>query len=163
MLQPDMRTIITNGIILNDQTLQSGRSLVIQDGTVTGITPGLEQQAGDSVIDAGGGYVLPGLVDIHTHGTRDVMVDKDDIFRFSEFQLAGGVTACVPTLAGSPDANARRMREVLRQTNDFSLTPNLVGFRPEIMYVADASGGPAASLARPEPARTQAVWDASGG
>ncbi len=158
-----MRTIITNGIILNDETLQSGRSLVIQDGTVTGITPGLEQPAGDSVIDADGGYVLPGLVDIHTHGTRDVMVDKDDIFRFSEFQLAVGVTACLPTLAGSPDANARRMREVLRQTNDFSLTPNLVGFRPEIMYVADASGGPAASLARPEPARTRAVWDASGG
>ena len=158
-----MRSIISNGIILDDQNLQSGRALVIQDGTVEAITPDLEPRAGDDIIDAAGGYVLPGLVDIHTHGIRDVMVDKDDIFRFAKFQLDSGVTACLPTLAGSPDANARRMRDVLRQTHDFSLTPNLVGFRPEIMYVADASGGPTSSRARPEPARTQAVWEASGG
>jgi N-acetylglucosamine-6-phosphate deacetylase len=158
-----MRIAITNGIILNDEILQPRGTLVIQDGAVREIVPDLSPRAADSVIDAGGGYVLPGLVDIHTHGTRDVMVDKDDIFRFSKLQLANGVTACLPTLAGSPEANAHRMREILRQTNDFSLTPNLVGFRPEIMYVADASGGPAASLARPYPSLTQAVWEASGG
>jgi N-acetylglucosamine-6-phosphate deacetylase len=157
------RTIVTNGVILNDASLESGCSLVIQEGTITGIVPDVPSAPGATVIDAHGGYVLPGLVDIHTHGIRDVMVDKDDIFRFSEHQLAAGVTACLPTLAGSPEANARRMKEVLHQTQDFALTPNLVGFRPEIMYLADASGGPAASLARPEPARTRAVWDASGG
>ena len=115
------------------------------------------------MIDAGGGYVIPGFIDQHTHGIRDVMVDRDDIFRFSEHHLACGVTSCLPTLAGSPEANMRRMREILRQTRDLSLTPNLVGFRPEIMYVADASGGPAASLARPDPSLTGRIWDASGG
>jgi N-acetylglucosamine-6-phosphate deacetylase len=55
------------------------------------------------------------------------------------------------------------MREILRQTRGFTLTPNLAGFRPEIMYLADASGGPAASLARPERALTEELWEASEG
>ena len=117
----------------------------------------------DRVIDARGGYVLPGLVDIHTHGLRDVMVDKDDIFRFAELQLEFGVTACLPTLAGSPTANMARMKGIREQTRELALTPNLVGFRPEIMYIVDASGGPATSLARPTAELTDAVWDASAG
>jgi len=107
--------------------------------------------------------VLPGLVDIHTHGLADVMVDKDDIHRYSALQVENGVTACLPTLAGSPKANMARMREILRETRGFTLTPNLAGFRPEIMYLADASGGPAASLARPERALTEELWEASEG
>jgi N-acetylglucosamine-6-phosphate deacetylase len=158
-----MSLIITHGTILHDGTLVEGRNLVVEGDRVTGIVQGVEPQLHETRIDAAGRYVLPGLVDIHTHGLRDVMVDTDDIFRFSRLQLEAGVTCCLPTLAGSPEANMRRMRAILRETRDFRLTPNLAGFRPEIMYVADASGGPSASLARPERALTEAVWEASGG
>ncbi len=172
------RLLITNGKILADDKLVDG-SLLIEAGRVAEISaevPARAEMGGpppdrvapgrvapDSTIDARGGYVLPGLVDIHTHGLRDVMVDRDDIFRYSRHQLECGVTACLPTLAGSPAANIARMKTILEQTRDFSLTPNLAGFRPEIMYLVDASGGPAASLARPTPDLTAAVWDASGG
>jgi N-acetylglucosamine-6-phosphate deacetylase len=158
-----MRLVIINGTILQNDAMVPGKSLVIESDRILDILPLVPAARGDSIIDAAGGYVLPGLVDIHTHGLRDVMVDKDDIHRFASLQLDSGVTCCLPTLAGSPDANMARMRQVLRETRDFSQTPNLAGFRPEIMYLADASGGPAASLARPEPALTEAIWDASGG
>jgi N-acetylglucosamine-6-phosphate deacetylase len=170
-----MGILITNGSVLNGDDLVEGNILTGDDGKIHSISaavPALtapvapsvrSARPADTVIDALGCFVLPGLVEMHTHGLRDVMVDKDDIVRFARLQLENGVTACLPTLAGSPRANIRRMEEILRQTRDFSLTPNLVGFRPEIMYVADASGGPAASLAKPEPSLTEAVWEASGG
>ena len=158
-----MRIVIINGIILASEALLAGRNLIIEDGRILGIRPRSESGGADSVVDAAGGYVLPGLVDIHTHGLRDVMVDKDDIHRFASLQLENGVTTCLPTLAGSPRANMSRMHEILRETRDFKLTPNLAGFRPEIMYLANASGGPAASLARPEAPLTEALWDASEG
>ena len=156
------RILVTNGKVLWDDTLVDG-TLAIEAGRIAEVSPVVRPIATDRVIDAKGGYVLPGLVDIHTHGLRDVMVDKDDIFRFSALQLEYGVTACLPTLAGSPSANMARMKTILADTHDFALTPNLVGFRPEIMYLVEASGGPAASLARPHPDLNAAVWDASGG
>ena len=156
------RVQIRNGKVLWDDALVEG-TLEMEGGRITGIAVASQGPGAERVIDAKGGYVLPGLIDIHTHGLRDVIVDRDDIFRFSALQLEYGVTACLPTLAGSPAANMARMKTILGQTRDFSLTPNLVGFRPEIMYLADASAGPAASLARPTPELNAAVWDASGG
>jgi N-acetylglucosamine-6-phosphate deacetylase len=41
------------------------------------------------VLYAKGGYVLPGLIDIHTHGLRDVMVGKDQGI------YPAGVTDCI--------------------------------------------------------------------
>jgi N-acetylglucosamine-6-phosphate deacetylase len=158
-----MRLIITNGKVLQGDEIKSGLDLLIEGAAITAVSAGVRRAPGDTVMDAAGGYVLPGLVDQHTHGIRDVMVDKDDIFRFAEHHLACGVTSCLVTLAGSPEADMRRMREILRQTRDFSLAPNLAGFRPEIMYLADASGGPAASLATPEPSLTSGIWEASAG
>jgi len=162
MLVP-MRHIIRNGKILQGDDIKDGMSLVLEGGSITAVSSEARPGPEDSVTDAAGGFVLPGLVDLHSHGIRDVMVDKDDVFRYAEHHLSCGVTSCLPTLAGSPDANMRRMKEILSRTHDFSLTPNLVGFRPEIMYLADASGGPSSSLARPEPGLTRRVWDASGG
>ncbi len=158
-----MRVIVENGLILNGSELESGKSLVIEGRSIERITDVPDRRPKDLIVDAHGGYVLPGLVDIHTHGLRDVIVDSDDIFRFAQLQLEYGVTACLPTLAGSPPADMARMKRILSDTADFSLTPNLVGFRPEIMYLADASGGPSASLARPDAALTEAVWEASAG
>jgi N-acetylglucosamine-6-phosphate deacetylase len=157
------RLLVTNGLILLDGALVPGKALMIEDGAIRSIVDAAAPPRTEAVLDAGGGYVLPGLVDQHTHGMRDVMVDKDDIHRYAGHQLDCGVTACLPTLAGDPPSNMARMRAILAETRDFSLTPNLAGFRPEIMYVADASAGPGSSLARPEPRLTEAVWEASGG
>jgi N-acetylglucosamine-6-phosphate deacetylase len=156
------RLLIRGGKVLLDDTLVE-KPLLMEGGRIAEISSAIGDSAADRIIDANGGFVLPGLVDIHTHGLRDVMVDKDDIFRFSLLQLEYGVTACLPTLAGNPTANMARMKAILEQTRDLALTPNLVGFRPEIMYLADASGGPSASLARPSPELNAAVWGASGG
>ncbi len=161
--EKSMRLVIRGGTVLVDDELKPGTDVTIENGRIASIGPSALPAHGDQVFDATGRYVLPGLIDLHSHGMRDVMVDKDDIFRYSRYQIENGVTTCLPTLAGSPTADIARMRSILEETHDFRLTPNLAGFRPEIMYVADASGGPAASLALPTPETTRAVWEASQG
>ncbi len=156
------RLLVTNGKVLDDDVLVTDKTVIIQEGRVVSITAEPVARSSDTILDASGGYVLPGLIDQHSHGMRDVMVDKDDIHVYARYQLDSGVTACLPTLAGSPSSNIARMKSILAETNDFHLTPNLVGFRPEIMYVADASAGPATSVALPKPGLTEAVWEASG-
>jgi N-acetylglucosamine-6-phosphate deacetylase len=155
--------LVRGGNVLHGGAVEPGTDVLVDGASITEIGNGLRSPAGAEVIDARGHWVLPGLIDIHCHGMRDVMVDKDNIHLFAAYQLQNGVTACLPTLAGSPKQNMERMREVLRETKDFSLTPNLAGFRPEIMYLALASGGSSASLVKPEPRITEAVWNASGG
>ncbi len=158
-----MSIYIENGTILHYDRLETGGCLTTEGKRIAHISPCEAPARADTVLDASGCYVLPGLIDIHTHGLGNVMVDEGDIFEYSRLQARAGVTACLPTLAGSPKANMHRMKSILAETKDFALTPNLVGFRPEIMYLVDASAGPSSSLARPEPSTTNAVWDASQG
>jgi len=105
-----MRQVISNGKVLVGDEIKAGLDLVIEGSSIAAVSSEARRGPADQVIDAGGGYVLPGLVDMHSHGIRDVMVDKDDVFRYAEHHLSCGVTTCLPTLAGSPEANMRRMR-----------------------------------------------------
>lgn len=62
--------LITNATIINgiDDNPISGSSLLLEDGKITNIyTANKDLPEADSVIDAGNRYVLPGLIDAHTH------------------------------------------------------------------------------------------------
>jgi len=156
-------TLIVNGDVLHAGRIEQSADVRIEGHRIAEIGAGLEPGPESSVIDATGLYVLPGLIDIHTHGMRDVWVDRDDIHKYSRYQAENGVTACVATLAAVPEQDIQRMRQILAETRDFTLTPNLVGFRPEILYLAKPGGGDVHALRRPDPALTEALWEASGG
>ena len=62
-----MTTAIKNGkMVLPDCSGFIGEDILIEDGVIRAL--GKIERA-DTVIDAGGKYVLPGLIDIHTHGS----------------------------------------------------------------------------------------------
>lgn len=44
---------------------QDGLAIVVRDGVIAAIVP--EADAGDGAIDLGGAYVMPGLINMHTH------------------------------------------------------------------------------------------------
>jgi N-acetylglucosamine-6-phosphate deacetylase len=159
--------VIQGGDVLHAGRIEPGADVRIVDGRIAAIGSGLAgghgAGCGTATLDAAECWVLPGLVDIHTHGLRDAAVDRDDIHRFAAHQLSCGVTACLPTLAGSAGGDIARVRAILAETRQFASTPNLAGFRPEILYLARASGGPSTSLALPDDATTRALWDAAEG
>jgi N-acetylglucosamine-6-phosphate deacetylase len=155
--------LIQHGDVLHAGRIEQSADVRIEGRTIVQIGKGLEPGYGSKILDATALYVLPGLIDIHNHGLRDVWVDRDDIHKYSRYQAENGVTACVATLAAKPQQDIERMRRIRTETVDFTLTPNLIGFRPEILYLAKAGGGDATALRSPDPALTEALWEASGG
>lgn len=62
-------------------------------------------QRADVTIDAQGAYLVPGLVDVHTHGragTDFVNADDRALRRMAVSYLESGVTTLMPTLASAP-------------------------------------------------------------
>jgi imidazolonepropionase-like amidohydrolase len=108
-------TLIRNGTILTvtNGTIENG-SILIRDGRIAAVGADLEEPDDAFVIDAAGRYVMPGIIDAHSHiaaesinegsvsvsamvSIRDV-INPDDIAIYRA--LAGGVTS-VHVLHGS--------------------------------------------------------------
>lgn len=93
-----MKAIKNGKIILSDRIV-SGRVLLF-DRVFEGIVEEDAIPAGAEVIDAHGGYVAPGLIDLHIHGYlgKDVCDGEEESIRtISKGLLANGVTGFLPT------------------------------------------------------------------
>ena len=154
--------LIKNGAVLLDGQLQQ-RCVQLEGNRITEIAPGVRERPGETVIDAADYYVLPGFIDLHTHGLQDAMPQRGDWLRYARLQLEQGVTACVPTLFAAPEDLIHSMRRGLEETDRFRRTPNLLGFRLEFPYVAKAGAGLTSALRPITPETTQALFEAGEG
>ena len=96
-----MATLIRGGTVVNHDWSRRA-DVLVGDGTVVAVAPGLDAPAGADVIDAGGCYVLPGGIDPHTHLDFEFMssVTADDFEWGTKAALSGGTTMvvdhCIP-------------------------------------------------------------------
>lgn len=93
-----MKYIKNGKLILKDKIL-CGKALAFGDKIVD-IIDESQIPAGAEIIDAKGGYVAPGLIDIHIHGYVGLDVsdgNSDDLRKISEGIVKNGVTLWQPT------------------------------------------------------------------
>ena len=120
--------VIKNGNVLSaDGELQTS-DVLVEDGQIREIGANLEAEV---CIDAAEAYVLPGLIDIHTHGIGFAALESSTLREYAEFEAACGATTLYPTLAGSPSQNAELMQRHRLETNELSDLPQIAGFRLE--------------------------------
>jgi N-acetylglucosamine-6-phosphate deacetylase len=155
--------LIQNGLVLHYDRLEAGSDLRIENGRIVALGPNLEPRAAERIIDASKCYVLPGLIDLHTHGLRDVLVQEGRWTEFSGLQLEQGVTACVPTLFAAPEVTIASIKTGLIETEHFIRTPNLLGFRLEMPYVFKPGAGIPSLRAGITLEITQALYDTAEG
>ena len=89
---------IVNGRVLLPGGEVTGRALAFEDGRIAGLVNA--PPAGADVIDAQGGYVSPGLVDVHCHGFMGWDASNgslDELRAMSRRMLRWGTTAWLPT------------------------------------------------------------------
>ena len=91
-----MPILIRGGTVINHDHSRRADVLVVDD-KIAAIGTALEPPAGAEVVDAGGGFVMPGGIDPHTHLEMPFMgtVTADDFEWGTKAALAGGTTMVV--------------------------------------------------------------------
>ena len=90
-----MMTLIKGGHIVNEGRVTKA-DIVIEDGKIAELSSQnspITSHSFDSVIDATGCYVLPGVIDDHVHFREPGLTEKADIDSESRAAAAGGVTS----------------------------------------------------------------------
>jgi enamidase len=93
-----MKTLIKNiGLVVSGdiaKPLIDGDSIVIADGKIAAVGKGLDGDA-DTVIDAKGSAVIPGLMDSHCHPVFGDFTPRQRTMDFIESGLNGGLTTMI--------------------------------------------------------------------
>ena len=89
-----MRTLISNPTIVNEGEQFRG-SIVVNDGRIVEILRGdeLPRAQCDSIVEATGLYLIPGVIDTHVHFREPGLTEKATIATESRAAAAGGVTS----------------------------------------------------------------------
>lgn len=82
---------ITNARIVTPTGIVNG-TLHFKNGTIAEITPSYGKKTTKRFYDAGGNYVLPGLIETHGHFREPGFEHKEDISHGTRAALAGGFT-----------------------------------------------------------------------
>lgn len=91
-----METIIKNGLLINPASGEERPAdLRLEEGRITEIRPKLKGRNGVELIDATGLWVLPGLIDMHTHLREPGGEQKETIRSGTLAAAAGGFTSVV--------------------------------------------------------------------
>lgn len=140
-----MRAIINGTIILKDRLVE-GSALLFSD-VIEGIVPADRIPEGTEIIDAKGGYVAPGLIDLHIHGYlgRDVCdADEQSIRTIAGGLVANGVTGFLPTTMTVDMAVIRGALDVCRGLKEESKTwagSTILGCHAEGPFISESKKG----------------------
>ena len=95
------KTIIKNAHVVAPDVDLAGATIVVEGKKITQVTTKKVSEKGAStIVDVKGQYVMPGFIDVHTHGalTYDFCdPDPQAVFKLAEAKLAEGVTTVLPT------------------------------------------------------------------
>ncbi|MGQ9584632.1 MAG: N-acetylglucosamine-6-phosphate deacetylase [Anaerolineae bacterium] len=166
-----METVL---LIQNATTLLPDDALVlcdirIRNGCIAEVGPSLKPlpvrsgEERESLVDAAGRYVLPGLIDLHTHGIRTVRLQTGSLLEYAQIEAACGATTFYPTLFDTPAAIAEQMRRHRAETDELRRVPQVGGFRLESPYLARTGAGVPEELAQITSEVTEMLLEAGGG
>lgn len=140
-------TYITGGRIVLPDDVVDGKALAFdaESGKIVGLVDVVPR--GADVIDARGGYVAPGLVDIHIHGClgEDTCDAKGEGIRRMAYGIASnGVTAFLPTTMTVAKAELRAVLDVVRSLKEESKSwdgAEILGVHAEGPFINPARKG----------------------
>lgn len=140
-----MKAIVNGKIILKDRIIE-GEALLFSD-VIEGIVPENKISDDIKIIDAKGGYVSPGLIDMHIHGYlgKDVCDGEEESIRtISKGLLANGVTGYLPTTMTVDMKVIRKALDVCRKLKDESKTWDgsvILGCHAEGPFISESKKG----------------------
>ncbi len=152
--------VIKNGKVLTPAGDLVSADLLIQNGRIAQIAPNLQA---DTQIDAADAFVIPGLIEMHTHGIGFESPESETLDEYARIMASCGATAFYLTLFAPPDKTAANMTRHRRSTDELRRIPQLAGFRLESPYLAFAGGGVSTDIVPISDQTTDLLLETGGG
>lgn len=152
--------VIKHGMVLLPGAALHEADVLIEQGIIGAIGKGL---TAENEIDASGCTVLPGLIDLHTHGIGYVSTDEGSLEEYARLEASRGTTTFYPTLFGPPETTVKNLARLLGETDNLRTTPQVAGFRRESPYLARTGAGVQKDLAPISHELTAMLLKAGGG
>ncbi|MFH1477250.1 MAG: amidohydrolase family protein [Verrucomicrobiota bacterium] len=150
---------LRNGkILLPDGRILTG-GLTIRHGKIDRIG---KPDRGITTLDCRGAYVIPGLIDIHTHGIGWSST-SGALQEYARQEAARGTTAFYPTFFGPAEETIGLLNRHLDETANLRTVPQVAGFRLESPYLARTGAGRNKDLAPIRATTTRRLLQAGGG
>lgn len=104
--------VVKNGILVTHQHTLPGVGVAIEGGKIVAVARQEELPPAETVLDARGNYILPGVIDVHVHFREPGLEYKEDFASGSAAAAMGGVT-CVFDMPNTrpPTANAEAVEQ----------------------------------------------------
>ncbi len=140
-----MKAIVGGKIILKDKIIED--YAVIYNEKIENIVPQNLVPENAEIIDANGGFVAPGLIDLHIHGYlgKDVCDGEEESIRtISKGLLANGVVGYLPTTMTEDMSVIRKALEVCRSLKEESKTWDgsaILGCHAEGPFISESKKG----------------------
>jgi N-acetylglucosamine-6-phosphate deacetylase len=172
----DVRMVLPHGVELG--------TLLVAGGRIAGVRTGAAAIAGDDyeIVDGGGRYCAPGLIDIHVHGGGGFELMTDDVEQvrgYARWVATRGVTSFLVSTCGRDHGEiVRRLRAVAPTVAPHPLTPSppggeggsgggaarVLGFHLEGPYINPVRKGafPSPWLRAPSAGEYRELFEASG-
>src|SRR5512135_500230 len=108
--------LIINGTVVTPDSVLPDGAVSVEGRFIRSVGARAELAANetDTIVDAHGGYILPGFVDIHTHGALGIDVSEaslEDLHRPCRYLPSTGVTTFIPTTVTMPEEKVFRTLE----------------------------------------------------
>lgn len=86
--------VFTNGRLVNSRSVEEGQ-LVVENGIITAVGPNVSRPRGAEVIDVGGLYILPGVIDAHVHLRDFNHSHREELETATRAAAVGGITTVI--------------------------------------------------------------------
>lgn len=140
-----LKAIVNGKIILKDKIIEN--FAILYTNKIIDIVQNNKIPDSTEIIDANGGYVAPGLIDLHIHGYlgKDVCDGKDESIRIiSKGLLSNGVTGYLPTTMTEDMNVIRNALETCRSLKDESKNWDgsvILGCHAEGPFISESKKG----------------------
>lgn len=136
------RTIIKDASILTPQGFQRG-NLIIEDGKILEVaSPRMPENS--QIIQGKGRKIVPGFIDIHTHGAVQVdfnHAESEDVIKVAEYFASQGVTSFYPAIMTDEiPVMCQRLAAVAKAKNELGCAA-IAGIHLEGPFLAPAYKG----------------------
>lgn len=109
-------------------------SVRVEDGKITQIAPDLFEKAEEEIVDLGDDLLIPGFIDLHTHGCIGYdfsTATKEEIDKMCEFYLSKGITSVAGTTMTMGYEDYKKAAAVIGDYMDSVENHNLIGINME--------------------------------